>query len=320
MMPDNEVMLNLQKLKLPDPLAMRLVDTITIYESMRPMMPVPRNVSPKHLLRLVDVIPEVDALILDGYGVINVGSGPITGIGELFDCAANRNVPIIVLTNGASFGAEVAWQKYRKWGLPIARDHVVSSRDALEAALKSRSPGLIYGSLSGTSAPLGYSNEVHYNSDVGFFEKADEFVFLGTIDWDSDDQDRLEEALRQRKRRIHVANPDVASPQASGFSAEPGYWAVRAMKNVGVPVSWYGKPYNTSFKIAFSRLEAVTGQRFKKSRVAMVGDSLHTDVIGASAFGLSSVLLTEYGLFRDGGASQMIDACGIYPNWIIDRL
>ena len=154
-MPDNEVMLNLQKLNLPDPLAMGLVDTITIYESMRPMMPVPRNVSPKHLLRLVDIIPEVDALILDGYGVINVGSGPITGIGELFDCAANRNVPIIVLTNGASFGAEVAWQKYRKWGLPIARDHVVSSRDALEAALKSRSPGLIYGSLSGTSAPLG---------------------------------------------------------------------------------------------------------------------------------------------------------------------
>jgi ribonucleotide monophosphatase NagD (HAD superfamily) len=52
----------------------------------------------------------------------------------------------------------------------------------------------------------------------------------------------------------------------------------------------------------------------------MVGDSLHTDIIGGSAFGLRSVLLTDYGLFRDGGARQMIDACGIYPDWIVDRL
>ena len=74
------------------------------------------------------------------------------------------------------------------------------------------------------------------------------------------------------------------------------------------------------FEMAFARLEAVTGQRFEKSRVAMVGDSLHTDIIGGSAFGLRTVLLTEYGLFRDGGARQMIDACGIYPDWIVDRL
>ena len=313
-------MLNLQKLQLPDPSAIRLADAITIYESLRPIMPAPRNVTPKKLLRLVDLVPKVDALILDGYGVINVGSGLINGIEELFDCAANRNVPIIVLTNGASFGAEVAWQKYQKWGLPIAREHVVSSRDAVEKALPNHSSGIIYGSLSSSSVPLGYEKDVHYNSDPGFFEKADEFVFLGTIDWNSNDQDRLESALRQRKRRIHVANPDVVSPQVGGFSVEPGYWAVRAMKNAGASVSWYGKPYDIPFEMAFSRLESVTGQRFTKSRVAMVGDSLHTDVIGASAFGLSTVLLTGYGLFRDGGASQIIDACGIYPDWIIERL
>ena len=313
-------MLNLHKLQLPDPSAIRLADAITIYESLRPIMPVPRNVTPKKLLRLVDLVPKVDALILDGYGVINVGSGLINGIEELFDCAANRNVPIIVLTNGASFGAEVAWQKYQKWGLPIARNHVVSSRDVLEINLKNRSSGIIYGSLSGTSAPLGYGNELRYKSDPRFFEQSDEFVILGTIDWTSDDQDLLEKALRRRKRLIHVANPDVVSPKVSGFSVEPGYWAVRAMKNAGASVSWYGKPYDIPFEMAFSRLESVTGQRFTKSRVAMVGDSLHTDVIGASAFGLSTVLLTGYGLFRDGSASQMINACGIYPDWIIDRL
>ena len=52
----------------------------------------------------------------------------------------------------------------------------------------------------------------------------------------------------------------------------------------------------------------------------MVGDSLHTDVLGASAAGLQSVLLTDYCLFRDGGAEAMIRRCGIAPDWMIARL
>ena len=134
-MPAEEILLDLKNLDLPGAETMRLSDVINIYESLRPIMPKPRSVTPTHLSRLVDVLPEVDALILDGYGVINVGDGLIAGIDELFDQAAKRHVPIIVLTNGASFGAEMAWQKYQKWGLAIARNHVVSSRDVLEAVL-----------------------------------------------------------------------------------------------------------------------------------------------------------------------------------------
>ncbi len=318
-MPEKKL-LDLQNLHLPDAVTLQLSDVIAIYEGLRPIMPIPRTVTPTHLSRLVDVLPEVDALILDGYGVINVGDGPIVGIDELFDQAAQQRVPIIVLTNGASFGAEMAWKKYQNWGLPIARTHVVSSRDALEVALEKGTVGKIFGSLSGTSKPLGFDHELRYGRDADFFERADEFVFLGTIDWNGDDQDLLEAAMRRRKRRIHVANPDVVSPQANGFAVEPGYWVMRAMKNTEAAVSWYGKPHTAAFELAFSRLEAVTGKCFNKSRVAMVGDSLHTDIIGGSAFGLRSVLLTDYGLFRDGGASQMIDACGIYPDWIVDRL
>ena len=173
-----ENLLDLKNLDLPDAETMRLEDVINIYETLRPIMPKPRSVTPSHLSRLVDVLPEVDALILDGYGVINVGDGPIAGIDELFDQAARRHVPIIVLTNGASYGAEMAWQKYRKWGLAIARSHVVSSRDVLEAALRDRPEGTVYGSLSGTSYPLGYEDELRYGRDADFFEQGDELYLL----------------------------------------------------------------------------------------------------------------------------------------------
>ena len=50
----------------------------------------------------------------------------------------------------------------------------------------------------------------------------------------------------------------------------------------------------------------------------MVGDSLHTDILGGGAFGLQTVLITGAGLFRDGGACHYIDKTGIKPDWIVE--
>jgi len=318
-MKQSDVLDRLRGLRLPDPDSLNLGDAIAIYEALRPIMPQAPDVQTRMRDRLVDIMDEVDALIFDGYGVINVGNGPIAGIHEVFAVAASKNVPIVVLTNGASFDAERVWQKYVGWDLPIARNHVVSSRDALEVALRNRDQ-VVLGTFSAVAQPLAHPNLLHYGADPDLFEKADEFVFLGTIGWKDDDQQSLETALLKRKRMVHIANPDVASPQASGFSSEPGYWAARTMQSTGAPISWYGKPHGPAFDLAFSRLESVMGRRYDKGRVAMVGDSLHTDIIGAAGFGLRTVLLTDYGLFRDGGAREMVEACGIRPDWIVQRL
>ena len=314
-----ELKARLDNLSLPDPDLMKMSDVIDVYEALRPIMPPARNCQTTYVSRLIDLVDQVDAFIFDGYGVINVGDGPIAGINEVFAVAEQKGVPIIVLTNGASYGAARAWQKYVSWGLPIAESHVVSSRDALEAALAPRAGQLAYGSLSAASQPLGYEGELRYG-DAGFFEQAEEFVFLGTIGWTMADQQLLEAALQRKGRAIHIANPDVASPQTEGISAEPGYWAVRAIQQTGAAVSWYGKPHEAAFAMAFARLEVVTGRRFEKGRVAMVGDSLHTDIIGAAAFGLRTVLLTDYGPFREGGARAVADACGIHADWMVEKL
>jgi ribonucleotide monophosphatase NagD (HAD superfamily) len=194
---------------------------------------------------------------------------------------------------------------------------VVSSRDALEAALAMRVDELCYGSMGTATAPLGLAGEVRRDADMDFYERADEIVLLGVTGWNLADQSALEAALQARPRPIHVANPDVASPQQNGFSAEPGYWAARAMIASETDVFWYGKPHHSAFAMAFDRLQTVTGRQFDPGRVAMVGDSLHTDIIGASAFGLQTILMTGHGLFRDGGAGSAIKNCGIYPDWMV---
>ena len=311
----------ISKLSLPASDAIMLDDALAIYEAFRPMMPTPRAANTRFRDRLVDILPDVDALILDGYGVINVGSGPIDGIHEFFAAAKAHDCPIIVLTNGASFDTSRTAAKYTGWDLPITAEQIVSSRDAMIAALSQTTSALAQpGSFSHISQKIGLANEYCLADDPTFFDEVQNFLFLGAVDWDESLQDQLVQAFRSGSKSLHIANPDVVSPYADRLNPEPGYWVARLMQEVDVTPHWYGKPYAPAYKLALEQLELVYGRAIAPEKVAMVGDSLHTDIIGASAYGLQSVLITGYGLFRDGGAERAIAACDIHPHWVVSTL
>ena len=313
---------SLAGLSIPAPDSITLDDIIAMYEALRPHMPsaAPPAAPPREISRLVELLPHVDALILDGFGVINVGPNPIDGIHDVLQMAAARDIAVMVLTNGAGQGAEASWAKYRDWGLPVTRPQVVSSRDALEAALPGVAAGRVVASLGPAARPLGGDNDLTLACDQDLFDRADVFAFLGSSGWDDGLQARLESALARTGCDLLVGNPDISAPLGGAFSAEPGYWAVRAMQATGIKPKWYGKPHKAAFDLAFARLEQVYGRPFERNRVAMVGDTLHTDVLGARAAGLQAVLLTGYGLFSDGGAHDMIAKSAITPDWIVATL
>ena len=313
---------------IPAPDALDLSAVIDIYQTQRVMMPNAVPGAGRQRRALIDILDEFDGLILDGYGVINVGAMLVTGIEDLLKVAADRNKPVVVLTNGGSFESSVAAEKYVKWRLPISPDAVVSSRDALHAALCSSVavPPLtvqdVIGCLGAVVTPLLGDGVLAYCRTEDFWEKADAFALLGVIGWTDQDQASFEAALTARPRPVIVANPDVAAPQTGHFSPEPGYWMARAMRAAqisvhGGAVHWYGKPYRPVFDLALDRLNKLAGRQLDRRRVAMVGDSLHTDILGGGAAGLQSVLITGAGLFRDGGAARFIAATGIQPDWIV---
>ena len=90
-------------LRMPAPDAITLDDIIRIYEALRGQMPAarPAGDAPRRAGRLVDILPHVDALILDGFGVINVGGRLIEGIGDCLAEIEAQGIAVIVLTNGA---------------------------------------------------------------------------------------------------------------------------------------------------------------------------------------------------------------------------
>ena len=48
----------------------------------------------------------------------------------------------------------------------------------------------------------------------------------------------------------------------------------------------------------------------------MVGDTLHTDILGGAAAGLRTVLVTDHGLLKGMNASDLIQRSGIVPDFI----
>ena len=310
-------------LRMPAPDAISLEDIIRIYEALRGQMPAmpPAGDSPRRVGRLADILAHVDALVLDGFGVINVGGSLVDGILDFLAEVKARGIAVMVLTNGAGQGADASWRKYRDWGLSLDRGQVVSSRDSLEAALPQLAPDRILAALGPEARPLGLETELTFAADgEALFDRASVFAFLGAAGWTEAHQSMLERALAKGGRDLLVGNPDISAPLEGGFSAEPGYWAARAAQATGITPRWFGKPHGPSFDLALDQLAAHFGRPFERRRVAMVGDSLHTDILGGRAAGLQTVLLTGYGLFSGGGADDMITACGIHPHWIVDSL
>ena len=78
---------------------------------------------------------------------------------------------------------------------------------------------------------------------------------------------------------------------------------------------FYGKPFGNAFDEVESRLESA----IKPHRIAMIGDSFHTDILGGQEAGVKSALIADYGFFTGRDVARSIAASGIQPDYILDR-
>jgi ribonucleotide monophosphatase NagD (HAD superfamily) len=107
-----------------------------------------------------------------------------------------------------------------------------------------------------------------------------------------------------------VANPDLVAPRETGLSKEPGYFAHLLTDSLGLAPDFFGKPFGDAYEDALERLPGVS-----PSRVAMVGDTLHTDILGGKSAGLLTVLVRDHGLFAGKAVADYVTRSGITPDF-----
>lgn len=266
---------------------------------------------------LAALIDRFDAFVLDAFGVLNIGDTAIPGAVERIAELRAQNKRLIVLTNGATQSRSHALSKYHKFGFDFSADEVVASRDLAAAwlAKSGRHMGL-WAAASGPDPNFSDLGDVHVEdllADQTLYARADGFVLFSSAGWTPAHQARLADALKARPRPLLVANPDLVAPREDGFSLEPGHYAHALHDRSGHAADYFGKPFANAFDAVKARLEA---SGIKAERTAMVGDTLHTDILGGRAGGFGTVLITGHGLFKGLPVERYIASSGIVPDFI----
>jgi len=289
----------------------------TEYESVSHRLPQGRG--PAQFTRATDldaIADQFDVFLLDAFGVLNIGETAIPGVVDRVNGLRQSGKQVIVVTNAAGYPSSVLHERYKRLGYSFETNDVVSSRMALLTGLsnhKHRKWGLVAAPKFGREElPEG---AIFLEDDASAYAEAEGFLMFGASAWSETRQALLEQALKENPRDLLVGNPDLVAPVEAGLSREPGHYAHRLATATGVEPVFYGKPFPAIFDLARERIRPGTPDE----RVVMVGDTLHTDILGGSAAGFRTALIQGYGFFDGGDPEDAIKTSGIIPDFILER-
>jgi len=263
---------------------------------------------------LSDLIDEFDLFVLDGFGVLNVGASPVDGAADRITELREAGRTVVVLTNGATSPASKTVAKYAGWGMEFDEVSLVSSRDALIHGLENASfVGKRWGVAATAFAAIDtFPASCHLLADDdSAYDACDGFILLSALDWNDSRQERLIKALKKNPRPVLVGNPDIVAPHPDGLSLEPGWYAHDLADRLSVKPVFYGKPFGNAFDAVVRRFP-----NFAPSRIAMVGDSPHTDILGGAAAGWRTVLIQKHGLCKTHDLDKVFLQSGIRPDYV----
>jgi HAD superfamily hydrolase (TIGR01450 family) len=292
-------------------------DAFEAYENVRQRLPaVQRPAACAPLPDLDALRDDIDTFLLDAFGVLNIGETAIAGVPERVAGLQKAGKRVMVVSNAAGYPHADLMEKYARLGYDFAPEDVITSRKTILHGLAAE-PARKWGLMATESLGRGDLEglEVTYLAeDPSDYDASEAFLLLGSAVWTEARQSLLEASLKRNPRAVYVGNPDIVAPRESGFSTEPGHFAHRLADATGVAVQFFGKPFGNIFDLAFAQLGP-----FDPARTVMVGDSLHTDILGGQAAGIKTALIAGYGFFAGHDVQGPIATSGIQPDYILQH-
>tara|TARA_R110002012_G_scaffold18455_18_gene67842 strand:- start:7143 stop:8048 length:906 start_codon:yes stop_codon:yes gene_type:complete len=288
------------------------------YQRLRPRLPACDNHGAgEEAARFLDIIAPYDLILFDAYGVLNVGETAIDGAAETIAALRAMGKAVSVVSNSAAYPKAHMMERYARLGFDFTHDEVFTSRDALldrVAEEPRRHWGVMLNPVKDMAefAALG-ATVLADNPKV--YEQVEGFLLVGADGWTDARQLLLETSLARHPRPVFVGNPDLVAPREDGLSLEPGWFAHRLIDATGVPVHFCGKPFPDIFELALARRSTID-----PARVLMVGDTLHTDILGGAQAGFATALVTGHGSLLGLDVGAAIRGSGITPDHIVREI
>lgn len=261
------------------------------------------------------------AVFLDSYGVLKNYKGLIEGVQNTVGFLREKGIAVRVLTNDASRSQEQQIENFAQLGLSGLEKHEVITSGMMAKHF------LQHKIKEGKVAYLGTENSAHYilqsglehvsvnDVDIDNIDDIAAFVFLDDegFDWNTDINKTIN-LLRRKIMPVIVANSDKLYPVSKNDVAVATGGIARLVESIlNRKFIHFGKPDTQMFTYAYNRLKRLGP--FTKDDILMVGDNLHTDILGGNKFGIKTVLVLS-GNTSEDRAEQQIIATGIIPDFV----
>lgn len=273
-----------------------------------------------------DISQPFRVVLLDSYGVLRNHNGLIPGVVECVRRLRAEGKVIRVLTNNAARSPEEAAKNLARYGLTD-----VSAAEIITSGATTRH-FLEYKIREGRVAYLGTAQSAEYIigaglravpvHDVDLDDAADikAVAFLDDEGYDKNtDINHVINLLRRNQVPVVVANTDLLYPVAKNEVAMATGSVARLVEYVlGRRFIQFGKPASQMFQFAMDSI-LPDFPDLSPADVLMVGDTLHTDILGGNTFGVSTALVLS-GNTRPESAETEIRSAGIIPDFVVDSI
>jgi len=244
-------------------------------------------------------ISDIKGFIFDIDGVIFRGDQLIDGALETLAALKANNIPYIFVSNHTIYTKEQYLEKLRKIGLSVTANDLLTANDALIFFIKhhypEKNPAKIL--LIGTDG----MKKAMMQGGFEIVENDPDFVVVGVSPKVT--HDMFTEAIMAVKNgaKLIVAGPDRLAVREGGFDLGSGTIGATIAHGAHVVPVYAAKPFEPIVE------EALTLLKIPKEKVAIVGDTLETDMATKQQVGLGMSILVLSGNTKEADVKNIPD-------------
>jgi HAD superfamily hydrolase (TIGR01459 family) len=246
--------------------------------------------APSFITSFAGLADHYDAVLSDVWGVVHNGVVATPSACEALTRFRDNGGTVILITNAPRPGATVV-HFIDKVGVPhSAYDGIVSSGDVTRSAMQARPHKNVF--------HIGPERDLPIFDGLGLnfvpMEKADYVVCTGLNHDDVETPETYRALLtdiRERNLFMLCGNPDLVVERGDKLIYCAGALA-DLYASLGGEVLYAGKPHRPIYDLALERVAKARGKPVAKSRVLAIGDSIRTDLTGATGYGLDCLFVT----------------------------
>ena len=244
---------------------------------------------------------EFKAILFDIDGVLEFQGRAYRGAPELLDFLRRKGIIIRILTNSTLKSRKHCVEKLTQRGFHVRQEEVITASYATAKYLKTLNPKSCWVMLNGKG--IEEFEGLHFDPD------SPEYIVVGDYR-EGFNFDNMNKALKLllTGSKLIVMIPEKVDHSMGNVELTVGAYGKMLEDATGIEATWIGKPNKYIFEMTLDTLAV------DRKNVLMVGDRVATDIIGARAAGIKSILV-KTGEFKECDLDGAVQ-----PDYIVDSV